>query len=121
MLWRWRGRVTSAPVTVALAAAQTDTGQAAERVRESAVFYLEAHRYADARTAALAWLQTDPQSSDAYAILAEAQEGEGNTTGAMDSYQTALALRPPSREEPRYLEERLSRLMRATRTMSNGR
>lgn len=115
MFWRWHRTVASAPVTISVSAGPADAGQTHTRLRESAAFYLAASRYADAQQSALAWLQAEPQSSDAYAILGEAKEGLGDAAGAMQAYRYALQLRPPSREPPEYLEKRLSDLMRKTR------
>jgi len=113
MFWSRHGTIVSAPVTIQVSSGG-DGAEAHERRRETAAFYLAVGRNAEAQQSALAWLQAEPDSSDAYAILGEASEALGDPTAAMDAYRHALQLRAPSREPPEYLENRLSALMRKT-------
>jgi hypothetical protein len=115
MFWSRYRTTVSAPVTIEVVSG--NEADAYERRRQTAAFYLAAGRHADAQQSALAWLQAEPGSSDAYAILGEALEGRGDPIGAMDAYRHALQLRAPSREPPEHLENRLSALMRKTRRM----
>jgi hypothetical protein len=116
MFWSRHGTIVSAPVTIEVSSGGNGV-DVRERRRETAAFYLAAGRHAEAQQSALAWLQAEPDSSDAYAILGEAREAQGDSIAAMDAYRRALRLRAPSREPPEYLEHRLSALMRKTRRM----
>jgi len=121
MFWRWHHDVRSAPVTVTVTAPAADGEGMRLRLRETAAFDLAARRYAEARRAVDALLQADPRSADAYAIRGEALEREGNAAAAVEAYRQAMALQPPSGEEPLYLERRLEAAMRAAGDVTRRR
>lgn len=112
----WRGSATSAPVQVTVRAARPGTWD--ERQAEDATeFYLSAHRFQDAERVALEWTRRSAKSANAFAAFAQALEELGRDTEALAAYRTALQLVPKSPEEPRYLLDKLSALMRRTRRM----
>ena len=121
--WRWRHRVTSAPVTITVQEANAPaTGSSSDdaelrRLTESAAFYLRVKRFADAQRVASELLKVQPRSAGAYIQLGEALEGLGHDVEALQAYSYALPLLPATYEEPRDLLERISRLMRKTGRM----
>jgi hypothetical protein len=110
----WRGRAASAPVQVTVRAAQP--GAWDERQAQDATeFYLSARRFPDAERVALEWTRRSAKNANAFAAFAQSLEGLGRDAEALAAYRTALQLVPKSPEEPRYLLDRLSALMRRTR------
>jgi hypothetical protein len=110
----WRGRSASAAVQVTVRAAQP--GAWDERQAQNASeFYLSARRFQDAERVALEWTRRSAKSANAFAAFAQSLEGLGRDAEALTAYRTALQLVPKSPEEPRYLLDRLSALMRRTR------
>ena len=110
----WRGNATSAPVQITVRAAQAGTWD--ERHAEATTeFYLSARRFQDAERVALEWTRRSAQNANAFAALAQSLEGLGRDAEALAAYRSALQLVPKSPEEPRYLLDRLSALMRRTR------
>lgn len=121
--WRWRGRVRSTPVTITVqepgvAPAGGSSGDLQVlRLRDSAAFYVQVKRFADAQRAATELLKLQPRSAEAYILLGEALEGLGQDREALRAYEYALSLVPETYEEPRYLMDRMSKLARKTGTM----
>lgn len=121
--WRWRGRVTSAPVTITVQESSASPAGGlgddlqTRRLAESAAFYLRVKRFADAQRVASELLKLQPRSAHAYILLGEALEGLGHDREALQAYGYALPLLPKTYEEPRSLLDRISILMRKTGRM----
>ena len=110
----WRGTAKSAPLQITVRAAQPGAWDE-KQAQDAAEFYLSTQRFQDAERIALEWTRRSPKTAHAFAAWAQALEGLGRDNEALAAYRTALQLVPNSPEEPRYLLDKLSALIRRTR------
>ncbi len=114
-LWGWRGRAVSAAATVVV----LDPAQAgekgpqleAERLARAADFYVNAGRFEDAHRAATSLTGLRPKEPRSYMLLGDASAGLDRRQEALDAYRRAMALLPPSYEEPTLLMERIRQVV----------
>jgi hypothetical protein len=114
--WGWHGRAVSGEVVVAV----RDPTQAfprravleAERAARSAGYHVRAGRGDDALRSAQELLALEPERARSHAVLGDALAISERRPEALAAYRRALALLPPSYEEPVGLVRRIEELAR---------
>jgi hypothetical protein len=113
MLWGWRGRKVSQPVTIVVldASKPGDKRDALERQRlaRAADFYIGAEQFADAERTVRQLLELEPNQAEAHMLLGDSLAGLNRRDDALVAYRRALVLTPRSYEEPRVLMDRIER------------
>lgn len=110
--WRWRGSVQSQSVTIhvsADAAGRADLQR--QRLVETAAYFLDRQRHADAYTAANQ-VAAVADGVDAQILRGDALAGLNRHAEALAAYRRALRLRPPSYEEPALLLDKIASVSR---------
>jgi cytochrome c-type biogenesis protein CcmH/NrfG len=119
MLWGWRGRKVSSPVTIVVrdAAKAGDKRDALEkqRLQRTADFYLGTERFADAEKTARQLVAREPGQSSGYVLLGDSLIGLQRRDEALAAYRRAMLLIPPSYEEPTLLMDRIRLAMESPR------
>jgi hypothetical protein len=119
MLWGWRGRKVSSPVTIVVrdAAKAGDKRDALEkqRLQRTADFYLGTERFADAENAARQLIAQVPDQANAHVLLGDALIALKRRDEALAAYRRAILLIPPSYEEPTLLMDRIRLAMESPR------
>jgi hypothetical protein len=119
MLWGWRGRKVSQPVTVVVRdgskAGDRRDELEKERLRRTADFYIGTERFAEAEKAARQLLAQEPDQANAYVLLGDSLLGLQRRDEALVAYRRAMVLLPPSYEEPRMLMDRIQFAIDAVR------
>lgn len=111
LLWGWRGRQVSQPVTVVVrdaskAGSKRDTLES-ERLRRTAAFYISTTRFEEAEKAARQLVARQPDQANAHVLLGDALVALNRHGEALAAYRRAMLLIPPSHEEPTTLVDRI--------------
>ncbi|HUE89217.1 MAG TPA: tetratricopeptide repeat protein [Vicinamibacterales bacterium] len=119
MLWGWRGRKVSQPVTIVVRDASQAGGTRAaletQRLGRVADFYIATERFADAEKTARQLLALEPDQANAHVLLGDALLGLKRREEALATYRRAMVLLRPSYEEPSLLMDRIQRAVDAAR------
>jgi hypothetical protein len=119
LFWGWGGRAVSSAATIVVRdPSRPDTHIAqleATRLTLAADFYLNAGRFADAHRLAQTLTTIKPKDSRSHMQLGDALVGMNRQQEALAAYRIALALRPPSYEEPTLLMDRIQLAIESAR------
>jgi hypothetical protein len=115
ILWGWRGRKVSSPVTIVVRdASKSGEKRAAlekERLARTADFEIAAGRFGEAEQTARQLLAIEPKQAHAHILLGDALVGLKRRDEALAAYRRAMVLLPPSYEEPTLLMDRIQRVV----------
>jgi len=113
--WGWRGRAVSAPVTITVKARVDGNpdGPAleAQRLRLTAKYYLSIDQPGEARKSADALVALQPTDPVPLILLGDVLVAENRRADGLDAYRRAMALLPPSYEQPVLLQRRIDTLL----------
>ena len=113
MVWGWRGRAVSAPISIVVRAAGDGVSREldAQRLARSADYYLALGRFAEAHAAATELVSVKPREADSHILLGDALSGLNRRPEALAAFQRAMSLLPRSPEEPTLLYRRIDSVM----------
>jgi hypothetical protein len=119
MLWGWRGRQVSQPVTVVVrdpseAGSKRDALEK-QRLQRTADFYLGTERFEEAEKAARQLVAREPDQAHAHVLLGDALIALNRRDEALTAYRRAIALIPASYEEPTMLMNRIQLAIESAR------
>jgi hypothetical protein len=118
MLWGWRGRQVSQPVTVVVRdakAAGTRDALEKQRLQRTADYYLGTERFAEAEKAARQLLAHEPDQAHAHVLLGDALVALKRRDEALAAYRRAMMLIPPSYEKPTMLMDQIQTAIESPR------
>ena len=111
ILWGWRGRRVSPPVTIVVRDASKSGYKRqtleTQRISLAADFYIAAARFVEAEQAVRELLAIEPRRAHAHMLLGDALVGLERQNEALAAYRRAIALLPRSNEEPTLLLNRI--------------
>jgi hypothetical protein len=118
MLWGWRGRALSQPVTIVVRdpSRAGDKRESLEKQRLARVagFYIAAARFTEAEGTARQLLAVEPEQSRSHILLGDALAGLKRRQEALAAYRRAMALLPRSYDAPTVLMDRIRRVVDGT-------
>jgi hypothetical protein len=109
LMWGWTGRAASPLVTIVVRGPEQSTSIADTAQRKAAIadYYLGLGRFAEACAAAIELVGMQPLEATAHIRLGDALAGLNRKSEALDSYQLAISLLPPSSQEPTLIHRRI--------------